>query len=164
MDPGPIIPSGKHMETTVKVSLGPHTQTKASQHLSCLLTCGCKSQEAGGRDIRRCANHTEEIKSTRHHKVKRKGEEGRVGCHPPVSFFPHFSLTKKEKNTWNHLFDKRTEKSLFHTWSPDRLFLFSGSASSFTLFTHSFTEVRRSQWARCCSRGRTQRIWTEFLP
>lgn len=33
------------METAVKVSLGPHRQTKDIQHLNCLLTCWCQSWE-----------------------------------------------------------------------------------------------------------------------
>lgn len=35
----------KHMEAAVKVSLGPHRQTKDTQHLNCLLTCWCQSRK-----------------------------------------------------------------------------------------------------------------------
>lgn len=54
-------------ESVVRTS---HTH-KALQHLGCLSTCRWKSP--GGHDMQRCADHTQEMKSTRYDKVTKGG-------------------------------------------------------------------------------------------
>lgn len=103
----------KDMGTTVKVSLGPHRQTKDIQHLSCLSTRGCKSRKLAAHVVQRCANHTEEIKiplATKWEKEERKRECWMTSsCLISICSSPHFSLTKR-KYQINHLVYQRTEK------------------------------------------------------
>ena len=78
----------ENMQTTVKVSSGPHTQTKAIQHLSCLLTCGCKSQKL-------VVMISRGVQTTHRKLSPLPSQSDAILLSDFYLFFPHFSLPKK---------------------------------------------------------------------
>lgn len=106
----------KCIQTAVKVSLGPHRQTKDIQHLCCLLTCWCKSR----RMAVMLSSRGEQTTQRRWNPLTAKWEkkDRKRECLVPSSclvfylFFPRLSLTKG-KQQWTTWFTRGQRKVSF---------------------------------------------------
>lgn len=125
------------MQTAVKVSLGPHRQTKDIQHLSCLLTCWCKSRKPVAMSSRGVQTTQRRLNPPRRQMRKERQEKRVFDATLLSDFFICSSLISvwpKESNNEPPGLQETRGKSLSHI-EPRLFFFSSGSASFLTKFT-----------------------------
>lgn len=140
----------KHMQTAVKVSLGPHRQTKDIQHLSCLLTCWCKSRKPVAMSSRGVQTTQRRLNPPRRQMRKERQEKRVFDATLLSDFFICSSLISvwpKESDSEPPGLQETRGKSLSHI--EPRLFFFFRQCK-FPNKIHCMTVSQRWEEARCC--------------
>lgn len=155
------------MQTAVKVSLGPHRQTKDIPHLSCLLTCWCKSRKPAVMSSRGVQTTQRRLNPPRC-QMRKERQEKRERLMPPscLSFFICSSLVSvwpKESDNEPPGLQEDRGKSLSHI--EPRLgffccfFLPAVQVSSQNSLYDSFTEARSSQMLQAVAADTRCHFW-----
>lgn len=144
------------MQTAVKVSLGPHRQTKDIQRLSCLLTCWCKSRKPVVMSSRGVQTTQRRLNPPRRQMRKERQEKRAFDATLLSDFFICSSLISvwpKESDNEPPGLQEDRGKSLSHI--EPRLCKSHSQNSPY----ESFTEVRSSQMLQAVAADTRCHFW-----